>query len=89
MTAFGMSAGYFKALETDGMTLPWQYALRWYVATGHLAPPAEASLATFLNFTRLVAGHKQLRKAILALAESEPERDMFDSAMRAAAATEK
>jgi hypothetical protein len=59
--------------------------LRWYVATGHVEPPAEiAALSVFREFASVVGGHKQLRKVVLALAETEHERKMFDDAMTAA-----
>lgn len=70
----------------DAIPRHWWLVLRWYVATGgQLEPPAEiAALGAFREFASVVGGHKQLRKVVLALAETEDERKMFDDAMTAA-----
>lgn len=70
----------------DAIPRHWWLVLRWYVATGgQLEPPAEiAALGKFREFASVVGGYKQLRKVVLALAETEHDRQMFDDAMTAA-----
>lgn len=84
MEMFGVRASYYPKLRAEGLSLPWQYALRWYVKTGRLSPPEDmAEMGIFLDFTARVAGHKQLRKVVLALSDPE-EAPIFERALNAA-----
>lgn len=75
----GTKPGNVSNYKKRGVPTAWAMLLRWWLVTGEWEPPSEAAI--YREFTAAVAGHKQLRKVVLALADSE-EVPLFERAMK-------